>query len=129
MKNITQLIPEKKNFRKRQGVTENQIKKSETLLNLEFSDEYKEYLSAFGAASIYGHEFTGICDTERLNVVTVTNEEKGFNPFVPQEFYVVEQLNIDGIVIWQSKEGALYQSIPNGAFEKICESLVEYIES
>lgn len=129
MNSFTQLFSEKKSFRKRQGVTEYQIKEAEKLLELEFSEEYKEYLIAFGAASIYGHEFTGICDAPRLNVVTVTKEEKEFNHFVPQEFYVIEQLNIDGVVIWQCKDGAVYQSIPNGTLEKICESLSEYIES
>lgn len=127
MNNITKLLAEKKAFRKRQGVTEDQIKETEKFLGIEFSREYKEYLLAFGAASIYGHEFTGICDAERLNVVAVTKEEKNFNPFVPQEYYVIEQMNIDGIVIWQCKDGAVYQSIPNGTFEKICESFLEYI--
>lgn len=129
MKNITQLITNQKAFRKRHGVTLDQIIAAEKLLGLKFSDEYKEYLSSFGAASIYVHEFTGICDAERLNVITVTKEEKEFNTFVPQEFYVIEQLNIDGIVIWQSKDGSLYESIPDGTFKKIFNSLAEYIES
>lgn len=125
--NFTKLLSEKKAFRKRESVAGNEIVEAEKVLEVKFAEEYKEYLCSFGAASIYGHEFTGICDVERLNVVAVTKEERELNPFVPQEFYVVEQLNIDGIVIWQSEDGSIFMSMPSNIFKKINESLLEYI--
>lgn len=53
------------------GVSVERIKLAEELLNVEFTNEYKEYLSAFGVASANAHEFTGICQSPRLNVVDV----------------------------------------------------------
>lgn len=125
--NFTNLISEKQAFRKRKSATAKVIMEAEKLLGVKFAEEYKEYLSNFGSASIYGHEFTGICDIERVNVVDVTKEERKLNTFVSQEFYVVEQLNIDGIVIWQSRDGSVFMSMPSNVFKKINESLSEYI--
>lgn len=116
-------------FRKRKAASNEQIQTTEESLGLEFAKEYKEYLAEYGVASIYGHEFTGICGSERLNVVTVTQEEWGNNYRIPKELYVVEQTEVDGIVIWQSRSGLVYQSRPNMKPVKICDSLHEYIEN
>jgi hypothetical protein len=42
--------------------------------------------------------------------------------------YVVEQANIDGIVIWQSETGEVFQTMPNALPIKISDSLLEYLE-
>ena len=42
-------------------------------------------------------------------------------------WYVLEQANIDGIVLWQDKEGNVYQTMPSSVPKKICGSLAEYI--
>lgn len=115
-------------FRKRKAISKEQIKNAEVSLELEFSKEYKDYLAECGVASIYGHEFTGICNSARLDVVTVTWEERNNNQKIPNDLYVVEQIDIDGIVIWQSKSGVIYQSQPNMKPVQICDSLYEYIE-
>lgn len=115
-------------FRKRKAASKEQIQNAEDSLALKFSKEYKEYLSEYGVASIYGHEFTGICNSERLDVVVVTQEEQKKNQRIPNDLYVVEQANIDGIVIWQSRAGDVYQSQSNMNPVKICNSLYEYIE-
>lgn len=44
-----------------QGASDEQVKQAEQKLELQFSGEYCEYLTAFGVVSVYGHEFTGIC--------------------------------------------------------------------
>lgn len=75
---------------------------------------------------IYGHELTGICKAARLNVVDVTQDERQYNS-VPVDWYVIEQTNIDGIVIWQTASGTIYETCPGSEADKICDSLEEYI--
>lgn len=105
------------------------IKKAETMLNLKFAKEYKDYIATFGCAIFKGYELTGICDGKRLDVSRVTIDERQHNEFVPNDWYVVETLDIDGIVIWQNEKGEIYQTFPNGDIKKIHNSLCEYIEN
>ncbi len=107
-------------------VSEEEIYNAEEILSLKFAKEYKDYLSEFAYAVFDGHELTGICKISRLNVVDVTLEERNYNN-VPNDWYVIEQANIDGIVIWQSKTGEIYQTAPNSEPIKLCDSLSEYI--
>lgn len=116
-----------KSFKSQTSAKSNEINDAENKLNLHFSTEYKEYLSLHGCASIYGHEFTGIGFSERTDVVTVTLEERERHT-VPNDWYVVEQAHIDGIVIWQSSEGSIYQTTPENSAVKLCDSLARYIE-
>ena len=81
-------------------------------MSLSFSKDYKLYLSRCGFATYEGHELTGICKAKRLNVVDVTINERTISPNIPENWYVIEQLNIDGIVIWQSGTGDIYQTSP-----------------
>ncbi len=118
----------KKGFSYYAKVTEEQIVNAELSLGLMFSNEYRLYLKSFGAVSTYGHEFTGICDCSRLNVVEVTTSERKNNVSIPFDWYVIEQANIDGIVVWQSQSGEIYQTIPNQQPKKLCNSLCEYID-
>ena len=99
---------------------------AEKKLSLKFSEEFKNYILLFGVASGAGHEFTGIIDSERLNVVTVT-EKMRTKSIVPLNLYVVEEAHIDGIVIWQDEKGAVYQTSPGCEPIKIAASLLEYI--
>jgi len=127
MSNIITRLKESAGFVSLSGATYEQIERAENSLGLKFSDEYREYLTAFGVASAAGHEFTGICASSRLNVVDVTELERQQN-IVPNDWYVVEQANIDGIVIWQASTGEVYQTIPNGLPIKLCDSLSEYLD-
>ena len=74
------------------------------------------------------HELTGICDFPRLNVVAVTMEQRQLNPHVPQNCYVIEQANVDGIAIWQSSDGLVFQSCPNTPLLQIADALSDYIQ-
>lgn len=109
------------------GVSIEVINKAEQHLGLSFSEEYKEYLLRCGIATANGHEFTGLCSSDRLNVVCVTLAEMNRNGEVIEGAYVIEQTHIDGIVIWQIKRGDIYKSQEN-TFIKICNSLSEYID-
>lgn len=123
---ITEL-KEKADYVGSKGATEEEIIEAETMLSVSFSKEYKQYLSAVGFAIYDGHELTGICKAKRLNVVDATMLEREITPSVPSNWYVIEQLNIEGIVIWQSETGKIYQTAPKKRTKRICNSLAEYI--
>lgn len=129
MNNIVEIMSQLKTFTKRKSVDEKKIISSEKQLGVVFADEYFSYVKAFGTVSYYGHELTGICASPRLNVVDVTINERANNPDVPNDWYVIEQANIDGIVIWQNSKGEIYQTQPCRDSIKIANSIVEYISS
>jgi hypothetical protein len=128
MLDIVKKLRETPDFQALSGASLESIKKAEEELTLKFAEEYIEYLTAFGVASAGGHEFTGICSFPRLDVVSNTLTEKNNNSKIPENLYVVEIVNMDDIVIWQSDTGAVYQSAPNISPVKLCNSLCEYIE-
>lgn len=113
----------------RKGATDSEIQEAEKALGLSFSKEYREYTGQLGIATADGHEFTGIAEMPRLNVVHVTKSEKRKNSGIPENFYVVERVGIDGIVIWQDQQGNVYEAINVGTAEKIAESLAEYLDA
>ena len=90
------------------GVSEEQIIEAETELNLKFAKDYVEYLSTVGLAMIDGHELTGIGKAERTNVVSVTKQIKSIKQDVPADWYVIENENMDGAVIWQNAKGEVF---------------------
>lgn len=100
---------------------------AEEQLNTSFSPEYTQYLQQIGLAAFDGRELTGLCKDKRLNVVDVTLEERSRNQGVPATLYVVEQTNMDGIVIWQSQNGEIYQTSPNAPCKKVYSSLSDYL--
>lgn len=114
-------------FRMHGAVTSQDIINAEHQLKLTFSDEYREYLLAFGCASVYGHELTGLTDIQRLNVVTQTLKERQSNPHITNDLYVIEVTNIDGIIIWQSSTGKIFESIYDSTPTLIHKSLYDYI--
>ena len=127
MKNIVETIkslPRMINFI---PATEDQIKDAEQELNLKFSNEYKEYLLAFGAVLAAGMELSGIAKSEHRYVVSSTKEEWELNKNVPHNMYVVENTHIDGIIIWQDENGLIYLTQYDSKPKQIATSLVDYI--
>lgn len=110
-----------------QGAETEEIDSAERALNVVFSPEYREYLAEYGIASANGHELTGICSSKRLNVVDVTLDQKGRHS-VPGSYYVVEDVYVDDVVVWQSADGGIFQSVPGSPPSKLCSSLAEYIQ-
>ncbi len=127
--NIADILRSMPGFVSLTPATMQQVESAEKILQLKFSNDYREYLSSLGVASFSGHELTGICPTSRLNVVDVTIQERGYTPSIPSDWYVVEQLNIDGIVIWQSNDGSIYQAASNAVPQKINGDFAEYVVS
>lgn len=105
------------------GVSEEKIKEAEEALELKFAADYVEYLSTVGLAMCDGHEFTGIGKEKRTNVVDVTRQMKELQGDIPNDWYVIENENMDGAAMWQDGKGNVY-------FNKKIEykSLIEYIQ-
>lgn len=110
------------------GIDEGRIVAAEEALGIPFSKEYREYLSKCGVASADGHEFTGIIESKRLNVVdaSLSAREKHKNT---NNLYVVENLQTDGILIWQSSDGKVYRTVYGGEPEYIVDSLYLYLKN
>jgi len=110
------------------GVEDVNISHAEKSLGIRFFTEYRDYIAKFGVASYEGHELTGICDSKRLSVVAVTLKNRNRDKEVPHDWYVIEELHIDGIVAWQDSFGDVYLKSPTTKAKKICGSLCEYLE-
>ena len=117
MADIVMLMQKQPDFYAMKGASEEEIRMAEQTLGLCFAADYRKYIAAYGVASFAGHELTGICKSKRLSVIDVTIEERNNIP-VPTDWYVLEQANIDGIVIWQDSNGTVYQTAPNTKAKK-----------
>lgn len=111
-----------------QGASPEAIVNAEGTLGLSFADDYRDYLASFGIASANGHELTGLIDSERLNVVDVTNFEKAMNPLVPDGLYAIENLGFDGAVAWQDATGCVYRSLSGQKPAPISPSLLDFLQ-
>ena len=129
MERIKIELPSLDGFFSTGAVEESLIAEAEVGLGVVFADDYRECLSLYGAVSGNGHELTGICNAARLNVVEVTNEEKELRNDIPAEWYVIEQLHIDGVVIWQANDQSIYRTVPGREPEKIYDDLFSYISA
>lgn len=128
MENMMKSIKQLPDFFALSGVSEEQICAAEHELQTHFSNDYREYLALYGLASVNGHELTGLCTSPRLNVINVTKETAEHHIGALPGWYVVEQANIDGIVIWQSPEGTVYQTQPSTEAAVLCNCLLDYIQ-
>lgn len=110
------------------GVDNSRVAQAEQSLSLSFADDYKEYLESMGTAAVNGHELTGLGESEEVNVVSATLREKSErdNSEIPKNFYLIENLYIDGVCAWQNEKGEVFLS-QGGNYKKICNSLIDYI--
>ncbi len=129
MSEIIELIQTLPNLLPLQGGTKKAIDDAELQLRVRFADEYKEYLSAFGAIIADGLEFTGIAKSKSRNVVLLTQREWEKNQNIPHSMYVIEEIGDEGSIIWQDASGAIYQTSPGTQPKQIANSLKDYIIS
>lgn len=127
MGELIELFENKRDFYCEKSASDEMIKIAENRLGIGFADDYKEYLKLYGSVSCAGHELTGISEDRNLDVVSATLSNYKENPNVQEPFYVIEEANIDGIVIWQTPSGEIYQSEYKGRPLKIHDSLAEYV--
>ena len=128
MENIIEVLRASNELFAGKGASVEQIDAASKALGLSFADDYTSYLKEFGLAYVNGHELTGIGIIPRNDVVSVTLEKRGLPHFntIPEDWYVLEDTNIDSIVIWQSTNGQVYMGSP-GTIKEICTSMAEYI--
>lgn len=108
------------------GRTDAEIAEAEKELGIKFAKDYHEYLKQIGLACFDGHELTGLTNTDRLNVVSVTKELRKQSEEICALWYVVEDVGLDGIIIWQNSDGALYATAPYTNAKMVADSLAEY---
>ena len=111
------------------GRTEEEIVNAEKELDTSFANDYREYLENIGLACFESRELTGLTKTARLDVVSVTKEQRMLNQSIPRNWYVIEETHLDGIVIWQSPSGEIYQATAVAPGRKIYCSLMDYVSA
>lgn len=110
------------------GALTNEIERAEKRLEILFSKDYKNYLFEFGSVVINDHELTGISKTKHRDVVSVTLDKWDFHEdFKRRRLYVIEDIGIDDIIIWQDGKGNIYESQGN-AIKKIYDTFEDYIK-
>ena len=127
MLEMIQRIQEAEGFAALGAASKEQIADAEIELLLTFASDYKEYLNAFGAATFCGKELTGICSSERLNVIAVTQRARNYYKGFPNDAYVVEELLIDHFLVIQKADGSVFSYGPNESEELIATSLSLYL--
>ena len=127
MSDFIRKIQEADDFAALGSVTDKDIANAENNLNLVFADDYKEYLRAFGVATFYSKELTGIGPSARLNVVNVTMHARDVYKNFPTDAYVVEDLLFDHVLTIQKQDGSIYSYGPKDSEEKIAASLADYL--
>lgn len=124
---LIEMIKGAEGFMSLASVNIDQICAAEETLGVTFADDYRMYLEAFGAAAIDNNELTGICSSDRLNVVKVTERARAYFKEFPENMYVVEELSFDHMVILQDKNGIIYEYGPSEKTKKIAQSLLAYL--
>ena len=126
MGNIIEILKNAPDYIGGTGRIDAEIESAELQLNVKFAPDYRCYLKEIGMACFDGHELTGICKASRLNVVDVTLTQR---QLVSETsfWYVIEEASIDGIVIWQTPSGHIYQTAPGMKAKKLCDSLADYV--
>lgn len=110
------------------GVSGQSIADAEQRLNLTFAEDYRAYLKCYGLIAYDGHELTGLGNSDRTNVVLVTKTERLLRCGISQDMYVLEQMHIDDIVIWQSSSGIIWQTVGRQEPVRLASSLLDYLE-
>ncbi len=128
MGKVRSILEKYEDFAFIKGSTEDEVKKAEEQLGLEFDPDFREFILECGCATANGHELMGVVENKRLNTVFVTLEARKRNLGIPGNLYVIEDLATDKILTWQDEEGVLYQTVGDGEPERINKTLEEYVE-
>lgn len=108
--------------------SEVEVTLAEEELGLSFAEEYKKYVINYGAVIGEYYAITGVCDSEGINVVAVTQKARKKYPDFPKDMYVIEDEGELGLFILQNRGGEIFGCIPGETVKKIFNSLAEYLE-
>lgn len=109
------------------GVSDQQIKNAEKLLNLKFAADFKQYLTNYGQIEAPSFELMGISNKNTTSVVGNTLMLRNIVR-IPSNMYIIEDIGIDGIAYLQNTEGEIFQLSGMGNLTPYAKSLSEYIE-
>lgn len=129
MSKLLETMQAKENYHGFVAATKEQIDEAQEKLGLTFASDYREYLSSAGVASFGGHELTGVCPSKRLDVVSVTKNNRKITCGINAAWYVLEELNIDQVTIWQDADSSIYCVAPHGKPVRIAKNIIEYINT
>lgn len=110
------------------GVDADAVINAESRLGIRFNDEYRNYLMEYGAVSFGNHEFMGLGGDAYLDVVEETLNERTANSGFPKNCYIIENIGIDGVMMLQDEDGAVYE-LSDAGMKKVFDSFGEYINS
>lgn|SRR5699024_2088800 len=128
MSDIVEVLRKSPDYIGGRGRSYTEIESAEKNLEIKFAPDYRKYLKEIGLVSFDGHELTGISKNPRLNVVDVTTSKREIYPQAGK-WYVIEEANIDGIVIWQDIDGKIFITGDKIKSKHIANSLIEYIKN
>lgn len=123
---LKSLICGLKNLKQAGGVDIQVIKTAEQTLGLKFASDYIAYLENFGQIEANGIELTGLSSKMSVSVVKLTIRERKLGN-VPDGFYIIEDMGIDGVVYAQGKNGEVIEIVPHRKPKIFASSLQEYI--
>jgi len=127
MGNIVNKIGKIKNLYHAKGCKISQLRKAQETLNINFPEEFLDYVKEFGAISFYGTEWTGLNVEGYINVVDATIQERDMNPNFPTDCFVIENQAIDGLLTIVNEMGEVY-IFQYGQKDFLCNSLSEYLD-
>ena len=129
MSEIIEKIETIKNLFHLKKCTQHDIDIAELKLQLSLSNDYKSYISTYGAISFNDSEWTGLGASipQYLNVIYTTLIARESHHNFRPDFFVIEEMQIDDVIIVSNAVGKIY--IVNNSKEKLlCNSLSEYID-
>lgn len=109
------------------GVSTDVISNAEAELGISFAPDFISYLKRYGQIEANGLEIMGISNKISTSVVNATIQLRKFGN-LPKMFYVIEDLEIDGIVYVQDFSGRVYQYVIGGTPRLYALSLIEYLK-
>lgn len=125
---IIESLEKKYKVFKTHGASKDIIEDAENSLNRKFSEEYKAYLSKYGAISFSSFEFTGLNVDNYANVVYVTSKEIERNSDFPNDAIVFHNIGVEGVLVLNSSDGKVYTWASGQAIENFS-SLSSYVSS
>jgi hypothetical protein len=109
------------------GASNEMIEQAERKLNFKFPKEYKELVESLGVVSIGSQEIFGLGVEGYLNVVETTLEERKQYPELLDNYIVIQNLSMEGVLILLDDRGEVFE-FHNGKTKMITQSLVGYLK-
>lgn len=126
MKGIVDKIKKIEKLYHAEGCTTRQLKEAQSELEIEFPEEFIDYVKEFGVISFYGTEWTGLNVDGYLNVVESTKQERELNSAFPTDCFVLENQAIDGVITAVDEKGHVY-TVQYDKKTSLCDSISEYL--